>query len=53
MCSDQSGLRWSIVGVTSFGFGCYKQRDIPAYTKVSAFIYWIQKTMSDFQGMIP
>ena len=53
MCSDPSGSRWSVVGVTSFGKSCGHPRNVPVYMNVSAYSDWIQQIMNTYPGKIP
>ncbi|XP_038074839.1 chymotrypsin-like elastase family member 2A [Patiria miniata] len=39
-------LRWHLVGITSYGFGCGKRGLPGVYTKVSKFVDWLDERMN-------
>ena len=41
----QSGHRWTIYGITSFGEGCGKQGKYGIYAKVPNYSRWIEQTV--------
>ncbi|KAM9348480.1 enteropeptidase [Symphorus nematophorus] len=42
VCEDDG--RWTLIGVTSFGFGCGRPQRPGVYARVSAFTSWIART---------
>uniref|UniRef100_A0A3Q3FTD2 Peptidase S1 domain-containing protein n=1 Tax=Labrus bergylta TaxID=56723 RepID=A0A3Q3FTD2_9LABR len=43
MCQEDTG-HWTLIGVTSFGFGCGRPQRPGVYARVSAFTSWIAQT---------
>ena len=47
LTNDKTGrLSWLLVGIVSWGYGCAQKGEYSYYTKVSAFLDWIEKKMT-------
>ena len=49
LCQDDSG-RWSLVGVTSWGHGCAKERRPGVYARVAWLTDFIESTIDQDDG---
>ena len=46
VCRAEGGGPWMLQGVTSFGYGCAREKEPGVYARVTAFVDWIDSTIS-------
>ncbi|XP_077492276.1 serine protease 29-like [Amblyomma americanum] len=47
------GEKLILVGIISFGYGCAREKDVSGYTRVAAFVPWIEAMMRLFKNASP
>ncbi len=48
-----SNNRWTLIGITSYGYGCAQRTYAGVYTRVAAYQDWITTTMNAASMHIP